>query len=296
MSHNYPDNLRPKILLRRTRAAQLAQTHKQQSYCEEPPKIPLCKTNPTNPSISNAIEIKVDEKFRKHVIATKDIGIGEVITVEKSFANSIQQLLFCHCHYCLQLCYNPIPCTTCTQALYCNETCKQAAFDKFHKRECNILMSLRMVLGVSCYSLLAAKMALFDEKLPDMETVLASLNREILCDENYRITIVAAFIFYLIKKHTDVLNNADKEKEKDFKKMIMAYVQISGSETIGIREVIFESEGISIETIARGFYPVCGIYRHSCCPNVFGVAHGTTRVIRAIKSIKKGEECMLTYG
>lgn len=90
------------------------------------------------------------------VVATSHIGKGEVVSVEAPYLAALYEqyeLLFCH--FCcvnlesthpksgrLQVAGPVVPCTTCTQVLYCSSACRDISWSAFHRFECAILPKL----------------------------------------------------------------------------------------------------------------------------------------------------------
>lgn len=119
------------------------------------------------PAASDGIKIVFSKEFGRHLIATKDLSPGDIITIENPYAHVIYEdryndiliikliftfLNFCrfytHCHQCLSRCYNLIPCSNCPIAQYCSEECKKIAWEMAHVTECPILVLLKNLLNV----------------------------------------------------------------------------------------------------------------------------------------------------
>ncbi|KAJ8946914.1 hypothetical protein NQ314_008713 [Rhamnusium bicolor] len=151
--NNYPDHLKEKLLKRKRNAENLKAQQKPLNYYT--PVTPLQNKNALIPAASDTVEIRKNEKYGRHIVATKNIKIGDIISVENSFAHMIHsECPPVHCHECLDLCYNLIPCEKCSDALYCSELCMKQAFNSHHKYECDFislfqrhrLLFVRMVL------------------------------------------------------------------------------------------------------------------------------------------------------
>jgi tetratricopeptide (TPR) repeat protein len=306
LQNGYPDDLKPKLIARRQYCE--VQQVEPKKYYQPPPKISESERNPLIQSAKNCVKIVKNVEWGRHVVATRDIKIGEVLAVESAYASVTSEDTSVHCHECLDLCYNPIPCDKCTQTLYCNATCKDKAFS-YHQYECLILFAL------------SSKFVRFAKRLA-LKTVLVARNEWKNCDtdsdrseEEYHSdrfkeishflththlrskhdllsqTIVACQFYYLLKNHTSFLNgdiNEDRLKE-----VLLIMVLICMSHAIVICE---QSSDLKIGQIGEGIFSFCDLFNHSCCPNVMGYNHGTTIVLRANNAIKKGEQCFLSYG
>lgn len=92
---------------------------------------------------SDAIAIKYNECYGRHVVATRDIRPGEVITIEKPYSLLLmQENTQTHCSNCLEVCWAMIPCKFCTYAMYCSEECRDIEWEKCHDVECAVFPAL----------------------------------------------------------------------------------------------------------------------------------------------------------
>lgn len=89
---------------------------------------------------SDAVQVCYSKTSGRHVVATRDIEIGEVLVVEKPYATILDQNNFySHCSYCTNNIWNGIPCEHCVNCVYCSEVCKSEAWEKYHHLECSFL-------------------------------------------------------------------------------------------------------------------------------------------------------------
>lgn len=103
------------------------------------------------PCASDAVAIKYNEHYGRHVVATRDIYPGEIIAIEKPYTLMLtQENVRTHCSNCLKVCWASIPCTYCTYAMYCSEECKSIEWKKCHDIECAVFPVLTKD---QCYNL-----------------------------------------------------------------------------------------------------------------------------------------------
>lgn len=91
------------------------------------------------PCASDSVVIDYDEQWGRHVVATKKIKAGEIISREKNFNTQCcldGQYLFCS--HCFKYVYSSIPCENCVFEIYCSKECQQEAFNQYHNLECLI--------------------------------------------------------------------------------------------------------------------------------------------------------------
>ncbi|KYN14829.1 PREDICTED: SET and MYND domain-containing protein 4-like [Trachymyrmex cornetzi] len=119
---------------------------------EEAPALPIIKShNNEVPCASDAVAIKYNERYGRHVVATRKIHPGEVIAVEKPYTLIlVQENTQTHCSNCLRVCWANIPCNYCTYAMYCSEECRNIEWEKCHNIECDVFPA---VLEYSTYNL-----------------------------------------------------------------------------------------------------------------------------------------------
>ncbi|XP_059473824.1 SET and MYND domain-containing protein 4-like [Neocloeon triangulifer] len=110
-------------------------------YLEPPPL--CCGPHPQDSSISSALDIKlIGQKLS--LVANRNINTGDVLLIEepKLVVNHCHMNggdpSWIHCSRCLKVCVNLQPCQTCSQALYCSETCVSEAWENYHKNECMV--------------------------------------------------------------------------------------------------------------------------------------------------------------
>lgn len=96
--------------------------------------------NENFPCASDAIKVSYSEEFGRHIVATRDIDVGELLVVEEPH-NKMMALenCFSHCWHCLRATWNGIPCDNCVNVIYCSEKCKATDWSIFHNLECTLL-------------------------------------------------------------------------------------------------------------------------------------------------------------
>ncbi|KAG8042031.1 hypothetical protein G9C98_000022 [Cotesia typhae] len=116
----------------------------------EKPDLPddhLSFTTPSNNSkilrASDAIAIKYNDKFGRHIVATRNIDAGETAFVHESYAAVIVPKHFYRfCWYCLKKVFSGIACHQCVNVIYCDENCRDAAWKEHHHIECPVITSM----------------------------------------------------------------------------------------------------------------------------------------------------------
>lgn len=173
LSLNYPESLKPKLLFRKgacyaklaneslmdskswLKAVPLNDNSRQtmKKYLRNCPSvkerpvildesnvIPELKSpSPKYPCASDAVQVRYSKTSGRHVVATRDIEIGEVLIIEKPYAIVVKKDNYSYCSYCARNLWNGVPCPRCVNAVYCSEKCKVMAWNEYHHLECSLL-------------------------------------------------------------------------------------------------------------------------------------------------------------
>ncbi|KAJ8977139.1 hypothetical protein NQ317_011675 [Molorchus minor] len=98
-------------------------------------------------------------------------------------------------------------------------------------------------------------------------------------------------IYYNIKDRTTLLQELNMS-EIEVTEFIYCNLIISLITSIEIHE---DKDGVN-EPFSGGIYSFLSRYNHSCAPNCRRTYHGKIVAVRAVKDIKKGEQCFISYG
>lgn len=92
------------------------------------------------PGMSDAVRLVHNKKYGVNFEATKPIGTGDVILIEKPQVTSVlppDVAIANVCHYCLKRCRALLPCEQCNSALYCSKECRAKAYEEHHRIQCS---------------------------------------------------------------------------------------------------------------------------------------------------------------
>ncbi|RZC33209.1 SET and MYND domain-containing protein 4 [Asbolus verrucosus] len=310
LENNYPEHLKPKLFVREKNSKNLEIEPFEDAHEPVPT---VADKNPTIQSAAGCVRVEESEDAGRHVVASRDIEPGEILAVEKPFASLLVNELFSHCHECVSLCYNLIPCKSCTRALYCSDGCRERAFETYHKYECPILATLKH-LEFDKLKLLPLKIAFLvknqydrmedfengdlyrSDRYNEIHNLITNSSKRSVPDLFERAT-AAALLFKLVKEHTSFFHDSDPHSRKMFKEILLLHMQTGPSNFHQITELTPKSKSVfEPEEVASGAFAFLSLLNHSCCPNVTRFCYGSTIVLRAIQSIRKGEQCLDNYG
>lgn len=96
------------------------------------------------PFVKPFVQRKESTYFGRYLVTTKRINPGDLLVVEEPFCSILNaELRFKRCWHCLKeqsMCL--IPCTHCTQVMFCSKECSEVANKTYHPFECPIIDSL----------------------------------------------------------------------------------------------------------------------------------------------------------
>lgn len=89
-----------------------------------PPWLYLKTPHKNYPAASEAITIKYDNNVGRHVVANRDVEVGEVLFVEDPIVtyyitSDLDLVTYPACHHCFVTVKTWVPCPTCSTASFC---------------------------------------------------------------------------------------------------------------------------------------------------------------------------------
>jgi len=297
----------------------------------EVPEIP--NKNSLYPVMSDAITFKYEENRGRFAVASKDITVGEVVTVEKAIvSHMLPEYMGKNCSHCFKTMKAPIPCFTCTKVMFCSLRCRDIACSTYHKYECK-LVDLFISSGMSIICYLAYRSI-------SQKPLQWFLDNKHLFDKHDKTSGQTkeqkdAYISGDYKNYYNLVNHHDQRKIGDifhrsmFTVFLLRCLQSQGyfptppgdkltEDEVYIGSLLmhflellqfnahevaqFEQpsktsqEGAKSVFIGAGVYPTLALFNHSCDPCIVRYYVEDYVVVQAIKNIRKGEEICENYG
>jgi len=299
----------------------------------ELPDIP--RKNELYPVMSDAITFKYEEARGRFAIASRDITVGEVITVEKAIvSHMLPEYMGKNCTHCFKSMKAPLPCNTCTKVMFCGMKCRTEALNTYHKYECKIV-DLLLSSGMSIICFLALRTVtqkglqwfkdnkdMFDMSKHDKRSGESKEQKEVYESGDYR------NYFNLVSHHSE-RKTADMFHRAMFSVFLLRCLQTQGffpdppsdkatEDEVLIGTVLFHflevlqfnahevaqfemqsktsQEGAKSAFIGAAVYPTLALFNHSCDPSIVRYYVEDWVVVQAIKNIFKGEEICENYG
>uniref|UniRef100_A0A8C0EQB9 Protein-lysine N-methyltransferase SMYD4 n=1 Tax=Bubo bubo TaxID=30461 RepID=A0A8C0EQB9_BUBBB len=132
-------------------------------------KLEIWEENDSISGASSSLSLNFDTERGRHLVASQDILSGQSLLKEEAFVSVLcpgESLLQqdssetpwdtratnadLYCHRCLRQLLASVPCSGCSYAKYCSQTCADVAWEQYHKTECS-LGALLLTLGVFCH-------------------------------------------------------------------------------------------------------------------------------------------------
>ncbi|KYQ55708.1 SET and MYND domain-containing protein 4 [Trachymyrmex zeteki] len=334
---NYPDNLRVKLYLRKTECLMIMGNHSVDDTLKEAQYwLDKMSIHDTIPCASDAVAIKYNERYGRHVVATRKIHPGEVIAVEKPYTLIlVQENVQTHCSNCLRVCWANIPCNYCTYAMYCSEECRNIEWEKCHNIECAVFP---VVLEYSTYNLdlcsirlavLALREAggieklrtmvkevdehddprtkgfsrdgkLYSDKYTSVYSLVTNTEKRSVSDLFKRSFDTSFFVYFLATRTVIFGAKLPEDLSGLAKNNDVTFI---GGLILKHQQIIPSNmhsfgETQGLEYLERGIaaMPFFSLINHSCDPNILRHSRPEHIVIYAMYPIEKGQQLLDNYG
>lgn len=281
------------------------------------------------PSLSEACDVTYASDRGRFIVAKRDIFPGDVILVEKPYASVLlAENRLNHCDHCFKPTLAPIPCTACHHALYCNDECRKAALSSYHDVECRIrpvlsfsgvdkfaILAVRAVILSRCTAVLDQAMStcyLNDDAFPgDRNEIYSADSYRAICTlvthaehrtvhDLFRRSSIAIFLTRCLQYagFFDSENPSD-DSVAAVGGILLSHLQSFPCNAHEVSEFDLVTDAVATSVpheLGAGIYATLSLFNHSCNPAVTRNFYGDTCVVRAIRSVRAGEELSDNYG
>ncbi|CAB0036559.1 unnamed protein product [Trichogramma brassicae] len=94
--------------------------------------------------VSDCLSVMYSKKYGRYVQASRDIRPGEIVVVERGYVTFAKRdKAYLICSHCLESAWAAVACPGCSIVVYCSESCRREAYDRYHSEECPILPYVR---------------------------------------------------------------------------------------------------------------------------------------------------------
>lgn len=328
---NYPVDLMPKLEQRKLNCLQQMETANKRTPFE--PHLNFAADHKIS-CMANSLELIRNEEFGRHFVAQRDIHEDQVVVIEEPLVKLIDvDSNYKRCHSCLKETTNVIPCTKCTKAVFCSESCSS---DKYHHNDCNMKL-LKFFDGTTgrlaqnCVKFLLRAVQIVLETFQSIEELIdfvelfradSSPNDIIIADGSaeamlgiflthshlvpYEIGQIKIFIisciaydFLMAQSHLK-FEFTTKKSQRFLMHLLTHFAQMFLANNILLQDWcekwfnVIEHDGK--ETFGVALYNISSYFNHACMPNVIRLTTTNHTVIKTIRPIKQGEQICLRYG
>lgn len=269
------------------------------------------ESNERFPCLADVVELKQNMEFGRHLAATKDIPVGEVVLVEEDFV-TLKIIERSICCTCFRTGVNFIPCRRCPDAVFCGSDCIKR--NRTHQWECGTFFaSLKRISGFERVAfeiqILLTTIAIF----PDVQELMSFVESVLHEDPNrmpislddfkskyrffFKLETLAAdssddllcnyFVFKIIMEIPKIAALFDSEEKRRFlMHLTIHHAHITNTNSIGNN---------SSDHFAMSIGNVFSMLNHSCSPNLQNYAVGNRHCCVTIRPIQKGEQLYIAY-
>lgn len=266
----------------------------------------------------DSITIKKNPEFGRHVVATKSLNVGQIVTISKPFASVVNNTAGSYCLSCHEINKAFIPCDRCTFVRFCSMECKMS--NNAHTFECG--SNYHSVNYVDIAIKLAIQIIL--EALGIFKGNATNL-------KNFVINLLSRTNKFKTQKRPTVIRDAESRLECvmslesalhthiDEQNVRIAYNRIMDLPEVRTRFSAEEDQLFLIHFLAHNLgviamnsfdgrltgdnnspytgyiYDACSLFNHSCSPNVIKFQRGNTMVGITGRRINKKEQLCISY-
>ncbi|XP_058794976.1 histone-lysine N-methyltransferase Smyd1-like isoform X2 [Phymastichus coffea] len=224
-------------------------------------KLPTIAPSTVIQSASEAITVKYNEKYGRHLIATRYIKPGEIIIAEKGY---VCYPMTCHryliCSHCLIFAWSGISCESCAFCVYCSESCRKNAWKQYHDIECTLYRY------ISC---------MFSDKenfVPDI------------------IVAIRLFIKAVKKEGIDTIMNEARICNNQVEGLMYQAMICNCESFTQCRNECEATRGVILA-------PISSLINHSCNSNVSRMFLPNGKIVMfTVAPVKEGEQLFESYG
>lgn len=305
---NYPPQLMSKL---EKRGAECLKKMKEadQSDSTQAPVLSF-PSNEKFPGFANALDVRSNVEFGKHIVATCDIEMGQIIVTEEGYVFDTTTSDNIYCKTCGKNEKNFIPCDKCTDVMFCDTQCME--INDIHKIGCRASYNCISGFTAVIESLLKAVQAFpcVDDLMKFVECALATCEFDSpecssTTQAEYRSFLK---LFGLPKKSDSVLGIQDAQRlygmvlnipaignhfDSVEKRRFLMHLGLQHFLIVRRNAMNFQNhDGSSLVEIMAIY---SSFFNHSCAPNAKHMYIGNKICLFTILPVRKGEQLFIQY-
>ncbi|XP_037091108.1 SET and MYND domain-containing protein 4-like [Pollicipes pollicipes] len=267
--------------------------------------------------VSAALDLAVDDRRGRMLVANTDIPPGSALIADEPFAWSLHPPRWVtHCQNCCRPADCPLPCPDCASVLFCSESCRSEALHLFHGTECGVLDLLidpnlgRMALLVFRVLARAGPDTLrlhFEPPAPpapdaphDSLSYAAVYSQVTNTADRPMGDVVkrCAVALYLTAclERTGAVAAAERAPTAA---LALRHLQSCSCNAYEVTELRLAGGGVRLaefEELGGAVYAAVSLANHSCFPNAVRASHGRRLAVTSTRPLRAGDELLDNYG
>lgn len=261
--------------------------------------------NENYPGMADVLKIEHSQRFGRHVVAKRDIGVGKAVLIEETFwyrdLTYDEPMEFCLCVTCKKTSMNFIACERCTSVMFCSDSC--LTNNSSHQSMCGNEVAYKLGLpviveAIKMFSSAKQLMEFVEDTLRDGQPVpkqtkdalsklraflqlnvcLPKLQRQNIC------LVLTNFSYDYLLKIDSVKCMFETKQEKRFLMHFIAHCVC-----------VDASNGFKRGEDEKLLFVLASYFNHSCAPNVVGIDVDNKRMWLTVRPIKKGQQLFISY-
>uniref|UniRef100_A0A8D8DEK2 Histone-lysine N-methyltransferase SMYD3 n=1 Tax=Culex pipiens TaxID=7175 RepID=A0A8D8DEK2_CULPI len=264
------------------------------------------------------LEVTETSHSGRGLTAKMDFLVGEIVLHEKPSLVVIEpEVTFTRCNHCGQRNeYDLIPCKTCTAAMYCSEQCREEAFTKYHRFECEIVEDLKNLFkGPKTTRMFQLTLRLFwmvvTDLIEDRDQFLKRYANLSAYRNPLQIEKSTLHLHVLADNLPDMSADQTGKGVTQFLTALTYKLAVEENDSVP-KELINEHQDLLLEVLYRlalqarlvcdqspadisCLFPLFRMVNHSCAPNAERVLNGERSMLVAKRPIRAGEQVLVCY-
>lgn len=309
---NYPPQLMYKLIEREAICAKHINESKQIEKSPEP--VLDFDGNRRFPGLANVVQIRNNDEFGTHLMATDDIDMGKIILIDEAFVFDASQCKKSYCKNCLKFTKCFIPCEHCTDVMFCDHECMAAAAT-IHDLACGTLYHRFPDVTSTIESILIAVNAFADAKelIEFVEAALATRDYNTpICDYD---SVMQSKYKLFLKSFTIVNDKPNFMRRFHFCEIYQLIMLIPRAkqyfDTMKTQRFLMHliwqhyfiiqtnSFAFNLTTVRADDIQIMGsissLFNHSCVPNIMLAKYAKKTLAYAVLPIEKGQQLFIKY-
>lgn len=299
---NVPKRLQPKLADIKLKSQNLLKS------IEKSPIAPITlsyKADEHFPCMANALEMKCNQQFGRHIVASDDIPAGKTVLIEEDFLSQRcdDELV---CYTCFREKTNFIACAQCCDVVFCHIDCMNR--NPTHKWECGThfaQLHYRMKFHIRAILLAIETFSNVDALMRFVESVLYENPNKVPCSLHsakskyhffFKLSTSAPFSEKYFHKIVKIYENimalgkvrvlfSDEPKRRFLMHLVMHHFCI-----IKTNSIISKSPWSSMSV-----FNVMSMLNHSCAPNIYHPRKTNHQYCVTIRPVKRGQQLFISY-